>query len=102
MADAGVDPRSIGYVEAHGTATPLGDPIEIEALTRAFRRGTADTGFCAHRLGEEQRRPPGHRRGRRRADQDRAGAAREQRIPASLHFEAPNPTHRLRRHALRA
>ncbi|MGY0560481.1 amino acid adenylation domain-containing protein [Luteimonas sp. A277] len=45
-ADAGVEPRSIGYVEAHGTATPMGDPIEIEGLTRAFRQGTRDTGFC--------------------------------------------------------
>ncbi len=46
---AGVDPRSIGYMEAHGTGTPLGDPIEIAALTRAFRDRTQDTGFC--RLG---------------------------------------------------
>jgi len=45
-ADAGVDARSIGYVEAHGTATPLGDPIEIEGLTHAFRQTTDDTGFC--------------------------------------------------------
>ncbi|MET9255120.1 beta-ketoacyl synthase N-terminal-like domain-containing protein [Streptomyces sp. NPDC003717] len=33
---AGVSPGSVGYVEAHGTATPLGDPIEVAALTRAF------------------------------------------------------------------
>ena len=45
-ADAGVDARSIGYVEAHGTATPMGDPIEIEGLTRAFRQSTDDTDFC--------------------------------------------------------
>ncbi|WP_416966651.1 SDR family NAD(P)-dependent oxidoreductase [Streptomyces sp. 4F14] len=44
---SGVDPRSIGYVEAHGTATRLGDPVEVSALTRAFRDTTADTGFCA-------------------------------------------------------
>src|SRR3546814_13232154 len=46
LDDAKVDARSIGYVEAHGTATPLGDPIEIEGLTKAFRRQTADAGFC--------------------------------------------------------
>src|SRR3546814_50641 len=46
LDDANVDARSIGYVEAHGTATPLGDPIEIEGLTKAFRRQTADAGFC--------------------------------------------------------
>ncbi|MEP7311016.1 MAG: amino acid adenylation domain-containing protein [Pseudomonadota bacterium] len=43
---AGVDARSISYVEAHGTGTPLGDPIEVEGLTRAFRRHTDDSGFC--------------------------------------------------------
>ncbi len=44
---AGVDPGTITYVEAHGSATPLGDPVEIRALTRAFRAGTDRTGFCA-------------------------------------------------------
>lgn len=44
---AGVDARSIGYVETHGTGTPLGDPIEMAGLTRAFRLSTAETGFCA-------------------------------------------------------
>jgi acyl transferase domain-containing protein len=47
QAVAGVDPRTITYVETHGTATPLGDPIEIEALTQAFRARTPDRGFCA-------------------------------------------------------
>src|SRR5690606_7459401 len=46
---AGVAPRSIGYIEAHGTATPLGDPIEIAALRQVFEGGTPDRGFC--RLG---------------------------------------------------
>jgi acyl transferase domain-containing protein len=45
--NAHIDARSVSYIEAHGTATPLGDPIEIEGLTRAFRRHTPDTGFCA-------------------------------------------------------
>ena len=44
---AAVDPRSISYVEAQGLATPLGDPVEVAALTRAFRSGTADVAFCA-------------------------------------------------------
>jgi amino acid adenylation domain-containing protein len=47
QAMAGVNPRSITYIEAHGTATPLGDPIEVAALTKAFRLGTEDFGFCA-------------------------------------------------------
>jgi len=46
QALAGVSARTIGYVEAHGTATPLGDPIEIAALTQAFRADTDDVGFC--------------------------------------------------------
>jgi amino acid adenylation domain-containing protein len=47
QAMAGIDPRSITYIEAHGTATPLGDPIEVAALTKAFRLSTEDSGFCA-------------------------------------------------------
>ncbi|WP_032918481.1 type I polyketide synthase [Streptomyces rimosus] len=47
LADAGVSPESIGLVEAHGTGTGLGDPIEVEALTRAWRRFTARSQFCA-------------------------------------------------------
>ncbi|MET9702721.1 SDR family NAD(P)-dependent oxidoreductase [Streptomyces griseus] len=45
--DAGVDPRTISYVEAHGSGTSLGDPIEVKALTTAYRKHTPDTGFCA-------------------------------------------------------
>jgi 2-oxoglutarate dehydrogenase complex dihydrolipoamide succinyltransferase (E2) component len=43
----GIDAASISYVEAHGTGTKLGDPIELEALSAAFRRDTGDTNFCA-------------------------------------------------------
>ncbi|MBA2404660.1 MAG: AMP-binding protein, partial [Bdellovibrionales bacterium] len=44
--DAKVDPRSITYVEAHGTATPVGDPIEFEALKQAFEISTKEKNFC--------------------------------------------------------
>lgn len=44
---AGVDARTIGHVEAHGTGTELGDPIEVAALTTAFRQDTADEQFCS-------------------------------------------------------
>jgi polyketide synthase PksN len=47
LADAGVDPRHVSFIEAHGTGTRLGDPIEIAALTQAFRRATDARGFCA-------------------------------------------------------
>ncbi|MCX8996218.1 SDR family oxidoreductase [Rhizobiaceae bacterium BDR2-2] len=43
---AGIDADTIQYVECHGTGTALGDPIEIEALTQAFRQTTSRTGFC--------------------------------------------------------
>jgi amino acid adenylation domain-containing protein len=47
QAVAGVEPASVTYIETHGTGTPIGDPIEVAALTRAFRRGTDEAGYCA-------------------------------------------------------
>ncbi len=44
---AGIDANTIGYIEAHGTATPLGDPIELAALSKAFENKTSRRGFCA-------------------------------------------------------
>ncbi|MBY9081324.1 SDR family NAD(P)-dependent oxidoreductase [Paenibacillus sp. HN-1] len=44
---AGVNARTVSYIEAHGTGTELGDPIEITGLTQAFRKDTQHTGFCA-------------------------------------------------------
>lgn len=44
--EAGFSPETVTYVEAHGTGTSLGDPIEIEALTQAFRKYTDKNQFC--------------------------------------------------------
>jgi amino acid adenylation domain-containing protein len=46
QAVAGVDPETISYIETHGTGTPLGDPIEVAALTQTFRGATNKKGFC--------------------------------------------------------
>lgn len=91
QAAAGVSPESISYIEAHGTGTPLGDPIEVAALTRAFREGGAEkNGFCAIGTGKTH---IGHL--------DVASGVvgliktilqlRHERIPALLHFRSPNP-----------
>ena len=45
--NAGIDPKTVTYIEAHGTGTKLGDPIEIEGITRAFRKYTDRKQFCA-------------------------------------------------------
>jgi acyl transferase domain-containing protein len=86
----GVDPRSISYIEAHGTATQLGDPVEVHALSAAFRRHTADNGFCA--LGSVKSNI-----GHTSAAAGVAGviktslALHKRTLPASLHFKEPNP-----------
>ncbi|MCP5006371.1 MAG: hypothetical protein GY941_20900, partial [Planctomycetes bacterium] len=47
LKKTGVDPETISYIEAHGTGTSLGDPIEIQGLNRAFREFTSKKEFCA-------------------------------------------------------
>ena len=44
---AGVAPEDVGFIEAHGTGTSLGDPIEISALEKVFKRNTTKKMFCA-------------------------------------------------------
>jgi len=45
--DAGIDPRNLKFIEAHGTGTKLGDPIEIDGINKAFAKYTGDRQFCA-------------------------------------------------------
>jgi iturin family lipopeptide synthetase A len=86
LAEVGVE--SIGYVETHGTGTALGDPVEIEALKRAFP--TDKRGYCG--LGSIKTNV-----GHLGAAAGVAGfiktvlALKYRLIPPSLHFESPNP-----------
>ncbi|WP_304364761.1 SDR family NAD(P)-dependent oxidoreductase [Brevibacillus dissolubilis] len=47
LRKAGIDPRTVSYIEAHGTGTALGDPIEVTGLTKAFGEYTSDLQFCS-------------------------------------------------------
>ena len=88
MADAGVEPGTIGYVEAHGTGTELGDPIEVAALGRAF--ASAGSGFRC-RLGSVKTNV-----GHLDAAAGVTGlikavlALENETLPASLHYDQPN------------
>ena len=90
LANAGVEADSIGYIEAHGSGTPVGDPIEVRALTKAFRSFTARSGFCA--LGSVKTNV-----GHLDAAAGVAGviktvlALEHRQLPPSLHFTAANP-----------
>lgn len=85
---AEVRPESIGYIEAHGTGTALGDPIEVEALQLAF--ATEKAGFC--KIGSLKSNI-----GHLDAAAGVAGfikavlALEHKQIPPSLHFHNPNP-----------
>lgn len=90
QAFAGFSPDSLSYIETHGTATPLGDPIEIAGLTQAFRAGTERRGFCA--IGSVKTNV-GHLDAAAGVTGliKTALALQHRQIPASLHFTAPNP-----------
>lgn len=87
---AQIDPRSISYIECHGTATPLGDPIEIAGLSKAFRRKTDDQGFCA--IGS-MKGNLGHLdcAAGVSAVMKVAMALDNELLPASINFDQPNP-----------
>lgn len=90
QAVAGVDAGSITYVEAHGTGTPLGDPIEVAALTQAFRQTTDATGFCA--LGAVKTNIGHLDVASGVAGLIKATLALEHgQIPPTVHFTTPNP-----------
>lgn len=90
IASAGVDPETITYVEAHGTGTSLGDPIEVEALTRAFRFGTDKKGFCG--LGSVKTNIGHLDTAAGVAGLIKAAlAVKHGLIPASLHYTRSNP-----------
>jgi natural product biosynthesis luciferase-like monooxygenase protein/amino acid adenylation domain-containing protein len=90
LALAGIDPSTIGYIEAHGTGTTLGDPIEVAALNQVFRGATDERGFCA--IGSVKTNI-----GHLDAASGMAGlikttlALTHRQIPPSLHFTEPNP-----------
>jgi acyl transferase domain-containing protein len=90
LAAAGVGADSIGYVEMHGTGTLLGDPVEVSALTKAFRRTSSRRGFCA--IGSVKTNV-GHLDAAAGATSliKAALCVESGRIPPSLHFETPNP-----------
>jgi acyl transferase domain-containing protein len=90
LALSGFSPETISYIEAHGTGTSLGDPIEMAALNKVFREYTDKTAFCA--IGSLKTNI-GHM-------DAAAGVAgliktvlmlKNKEIPPSLHFENPNP-----------
>lgn len=90
LAIALVEPESVSYIEAHGTGTALGDPIEIAALTQAFRSGTEAKGFCA--IGSLKTNI-----GHTDAAAGVAGllktilALKHKQLPPSLNFDEANP-----------
>ena len=90
QAIAGVDADTVTYIETHGTGTTIGDPIEIAALSQAFRESTGRHGFCA--IGSVKTNV-----GHLDAAAGVAGlikaalALKHRTLPPSLNFEQPNP-----------
>src|SRR6202451_1073356 len=90
LAVAGVESGSISYIETHGTATPLGDSIELAALKKAFRGNAERKQFCA--LGSLKPNVGHLDRAAGVANLIKATLVlRRRELPPSLHFEEPNP-----------
>jgi len=90
QAMAGVNPETISYVETHGTATPLGDPIEVAALTQAFRAGTDKKGYCG--IGSVKSNIGHVDKAAGLAGLIKTTLALDHgMIPPNLHFKQPNP-----------
>jgi acyl transferase domain-containing protein/thioesterase domain-containing protein len=90
LSVAGVTADTVDYVECHGTGTYLGDPIEVAALTEAFRRTTDATGFA--RIGSVKTNIGHLDTAAGVASLIKATLALHHRqMPPSLNFEAPNP-----------
>ena len=90
QALAGIDVSTIKYIEAHGTGTSLGDPIEVAALTKAFRAGTVEKQFCA--LGAVKGNIGHLESASGVAGLIKAVLVLERgEIPPTLHYTAPNP-----------
>ncbi len=89
LKQARIAPAEISYVETHGTGTPLGDPIEVEALATVYGQPSANVQPCV--LGALKTNL-----GHMEAAAGVAGlikavlAMRHESIPANLHFQAPN------------
>ncbi|MEV4414360.1 beta-ketoacyl synthase N-terminal-like domain-containing protein [Catellatospora sp. NPDC049609] len=90
LATAGVDPRTVGYVEASATGSPLGDAIEVEALTSVYGRGSGERQWCA--LGSVKSNIGHLSQGAGVVGLIKTALALEHGlIPASLGYTAPHP-----------
>ena len=90
LALSGIQVETIGYVECHGTGTVVGDPLEIQALKRAFRAFSNRVGFCA--IGSVKTNIGHLEQTAGLAGLIKAALAiRKGQIPPSLNYEAPNP-----------
>ncbi len=94
LADAQLQPHEIDYIEAHGTGTPLGDPIEMGALGSVFAPHRPPQQPLVRGLGQDQHRTPGRSGGDRRLDQGLPGAPTE-RDPAPSALQPAQSAHRL-------
>lgn len=87
--DAGINPETISFIEAHGTGTKLGDPIEIEGISMAFEKYTRRKQFCAIGSLKSNMGHPDHAAGILGLAKA-VMAIEHKELPPTLHFKKPN------------